>query len=380
MFVSRQLAFVAKELTEVIRRPAAVLGLIVGPLALMLLFGFGYSGTADPLATVVVAPDGSGLPDTVEGYQDFQSDGIEVVGVTTDIEQARDGLHDGRYELAIIAPTNVEQRWRQGEQSIIRLEYNQVDPQRAGFADFAGRLLSLRVNQEIVRRFGEAGEEYLVREGVRETPIDPDLLAEPTRIESENLAVTQAQVIPFYAPALLALVLQHTAMTLIGLSLVRERTSGAIEIFRIAPITTFELVTGKVLAYGLIIALVAAASVALLVLVIGVPILSGLLPVAVVVLLLAAVSSSDRQAVQLGLLVLIASIFFGGMLLPLDSFTTPVQVLAFALPVTHATRLLQEFMLTGIATDRWGLSMLALLTVGSLALSVALVRRAMSPV
>ena len=67
-------------------------------------------------------------------------------------------------------------------------------------------------------------------------------------------------------------------------------------------------------------------------------------------LLVAVVSDSERQAVQLSLLVLLASVFFSGFVLAIDEFTPPVRALAYLLPVTHGIRLLQDLMLRGSTT------------------------------
>ena len=45
----------------------------------------------------------------------------------------------------------------------------------------------------------------------------------------------------FFAPAVLALVLQHMGVTLTALSMVRERLSGAMDIFRVAPVRALEI-------------------------------------------------------------------------------------------------------------------------------------------
>ena len=73
-----------------------------------------------------------------------------------------------------------------------------------------------------------------------------------------NVAPTDPRVLAYYGPAVLALILQHLAITLIALALVRERTSGVIELFRVAPINAGEVIVGKVLAYLLIGGLIAA--------------------------------------------------------------------------------------------------------------------------
>ena len=64
-------------------------------------------------------------------------------------------------------------------------------------------------------------------------------------------------------------------------------------------------------------------------------------------LLVAVVSDSERQAVQLSLLLLLASVFFSGFVLAITEFAEPIRILAFALPVTHGIRLIRDIMLRG---------------------------------
>jgi ABC-2 type transport system permease protein len=75
-------------------------------------------------------------------------------------------------------------------------------------------------------------------------------------------------------------------------------------------------------------------------------------------LLISNIVDSERQAVQLSMLVLLASVFFSGFVLPLDQFITPLRIAAYSLPVTHGIQLLQDFMLRGDTNHGWELSVL----------------------
>ena len=61
---TRLLAFIGKELVEVVRRPGAIVSLVVGPFLIMALFGVGYSGFKRPLQTIIVVPPESGCRPT----------------------------------------------------------------------------------------------------------------------------------------------------------------------------------------------------------------------------------------------------------------------------------------------------------------------------
>ena len=48
------MAFVGKEIIETLRRPGAIVSLILGPFLIMAVFGLGYSGVKRPLETIIV--------------------------------------------------------------------------------------------------------------------------------------------------------------------------------------------------------------------------------------------------------------------------------------------------------------------------------------
>src|SRR5204863_10218265 len=110
--------------------------------------------------------------------------------------------------------------------------------------------------------------------------------AAPTPANPPNIAPLSPNVVPYFAPAVLALVLQHMGVTLTALSLVRERLSGAMDIFRVAPVRSLEILIGKYLAYAFFNLSIAALICFLLVGLLHVPLQSTPAQVATVVALL----------------------------------------------------------------------------------------------
>jgi len=178
-------------------------------------------------------------------------------------------------------------------------------------------------------------------------------------------------------------------VTLIALSVVRDRNSGLFELFRISPITTFELIMGKLIAFGLFAGAVAGSTILLLVFGLRVPVLAQPGWIALVAgvliaaslglgLVIAAVSDSEPQAVQLSLLLLLASVFFSGFVLAISEFSEPVRSLIYVLPVANGIRLLQDFLFRGGTVVIWQLWLLAALAVGYIVLAWILLRRAVA--
>lgn len=387
----RLLAFVGKELVETVRRPGAVVSLVLGPFLILAVFGLGYSGVRQPLRAVVVAPSSMELPTDPAAYEALAG-GLDVIAVTPELAEGEAQLASGRADVVVIAPPDAEARFRAGEQSVITVRIDTVDPVEASYAGFLAEGLAGAVNREIIERFATEGQASAAAAGAEPADlVPPEVIAAPTTAEVDNVAPSAPAVVAFFGPAVLALILQHMAVTLVALSIVRERTTGLIELFRLAPVSPLEVVAGKVLAFGLLGAAVAGITVALLVAGLGVPALGDGLGIAAVLglllvaslgvgLVIGMVSDSELQAVQLSLLALLASVFFGGFVLAIDQFNAPVRALAHALPVTHGIRLLQDLMLRGGTGQAWSFVALAVIGLATLVASWTLLRRGMTRV
>jgi ABC-2 type transport system permease protein len=387
--LNRILSIVGKELVEIIRRPGAILSLILGPFLIMALFGAGFSGYRRPLETVIVIPPESGLPTDVTSYQEIAGSGLDLVEVTTDQARVEAELAAQTLDVVIIAPIDAEKNFMAGQRSNIQVKVNAVDPVDQNYAVFLAHVLERDVNRIIVERIAKEGQSYALSAGASQAAaIPPDVVAAPTEAELVNIAPSQPTVVQYFGPAVLALILQHMAVTLIALSIIRERTTGIFELFRVSPISAFEMILGKLVAFGIICSAIAAVTVVLLIGPMHVPMLGDPALVAGVIgllilaslglgLLVAAISDSERQTVQLSLLILLASVFFSGFALAIDQFSQPIRSLVYVLPVTNGIRLLDDLMMRGATTATWQVSVLAVSSIAFIAIAWLLLRRAM---
>jgi ABC-2 type transport system permease protein len=211
------------------------------------------------------------------------------------------------------------------------------------------------------------------------------VLANPFALEAENLA-SPPRVVGFYSPAVLAILIQHIAVSLASLALLRERLSGADEFFEVSPLGPGQLLAGKFLTYfGLVLGTNLAVAIALSGLV-GIPVEGGfprlilgmaLLTVASLGLgfLVSALARSELQAVQVSMLLLIASGFFAGFLFPLGQMKGPATVISHFLPATYGIRGLQDVMIRGEGISGLDLAGLVLMAVFTLGLTRYLIGR-----
>ncbi|CAN5597078.1 hypothetical protein BH24ACT18_BH24ACT18_05660 [soil metagenome] len=207
--------------------------------------------------------------------------------------------------------------------------------------------------------------------------VSPQILANPFRLVTENLA-TPPEVVGYYAPGVLAILIQHIAVTLASLAVIRERLGGAYEFFQVSPLGYGELLAGQFLTYfGLVLGAnlaVAAALAGLL----GIPVEGGYLRMALAMVLLTVASlglgfsistlaKSQLQAIQVAMLLFIASGFFAGFLFPLGEMRGPAVVISYFLPATYGIRALQDVMIRGQTVsgfDLVGLLVMAAVTLG----------------
>jgi ABC-2 type transport system permease protein len=187
--------------------------------------------------------------------------------------------------------------------------------------------------------------------------LPPEVIVSPVHVDYSNQRGQAYSLMVYYTPRVLTLLIQHLAITLGALSLVRERLIGAFEMFRIAPLSIAQILLGKTAAYSLYV-LVMTVTLSLLLRALNVPLLGEpLLMIALVLMLtlasvgigmlISAISSSDSQAIQLTMLFLLLSVFFTGFFLPLEGFTSLAQPISTILPMTHGLEGLQLLMLIG---------------------------------
>lgn len=206
--------------------------------------------------------------------------------------------------------------------------------------------------------------------------LPPEVIVSPLQRNYENIRGASLDVMTYYAPSVIALILQHIAVTLGALSLVRERLLGALELYRVAPVSMLQILIGKYLGYTLFISFIVALLVALMHWGLNVPFLGSIAQFIGVVLLfmlaalgvgflISTLSTSESQAVQLSMLVLLLSIFFSGFFLPLENFWAPIRTIGYMIPLTHGIDSFQAILLQGITPHSFSwvaLSVIAAIT------------------
>lgn len=415
-FLIRISSFVSKELTEILRQPRLILTLVFGPFLIMFLFGLGYPEQNRTLRTTFVAENPESLQGNMELFTGSASPAIADQDVKNNRELALAELALNQTDLVIVIPENPLGTVESNQQAVFTIYHNEVDPFQIGYINSVARIYVDDVNRRLLQTVAEEGQAdagdvqtdldnaiaktQAIRQAVPpgdtstateladlETDlttardqiatfrsIGPSVLVNPFEADTQALANIIFTPTEFFAPAVIVLLLQHLSITFASLSIVRERRSGIIELFRVAPISAFETLIGKFLSYLFFEILLAGVITFLAVWLLRVPMFGNWInfAIAVVVLLftslgvgflISLISQTDTQAVQYSMLLLLASIFFSGFFLDLRLMWEPMKALAWSLPATYGIRMLQDIMLRGATAPPpvlWGLALIGL--------------------
>lgn len=353
MSLRRLFAVMVKELRQ-LRRDRMTLGMIVGIPVLQLLL-FGYAINMDVRGLPAAVADQAHTAGSRALVQD-----LLATGVIKTVEQAQspadlmEHLRAGRISVGIAIPHDYERRRIDGRESVQIL----VD-----------------------------GSDTVVQASARQLAQIPlEGAISPSRLIS---------VVSFYnperrsainiVPGLIGVILTLTMVLFTSVAIVRERERGNMELLITTPVSSAELMIGKVLPY-IGIGLVQTTVVLMLgVWIFDVPVRGALLSVYVAALLLIAANlslgllistkaRSQFQAMQMTFFVFLPSILLSGFMFPFAGMPVAAQWIAQVLPLTHFMRMIRGVMLRGADLGELLPSVLALCVFTTVMMSVAILK------
>ena len=207
--------------------------------------------------------------------------------------------------------------------------------------------------------------------------------------------VPQISVLPLYnprrisainvVPGLIGVILTMTMVMFTAMAIVRERERGNLELLITTPVSSGELMVGKVLPY-IVVGLVQVSVVLLLgAWLFEVPIRGGLLGVygasmllivanLTLGLLVSTVAKTQFQSMQMAFFLFLPSILLSGFMFPFDGMPKAAQWIAEVLPLTHFMRLIRGVVLRGAQLMELWPDVLALLAFTVAMMSLAILR------
>jgi ABC-2 type transport system permease protein len=393
--IIRTLSFPGKEIAEIFRQPRLILTLVLGPFLIILLFGLGYPEEGRSLRTTFIVEDNNPFKDAVETFAKTIGPAIIYQGIENDLDVALANLALGQTDMVVVVPDDPVNTIQNNEQAEFLIYHNEVDPFQIAYVRSVGRIYTDEVNRRVLTTLTREGqddiEENLLKlneELSKFQPPDSYVLVSPFTANVSGLSDVQFTPVGFLTPAVLILLLQHMSVTFAALSIVRERRSGIMELFRVAPLSALETLIGKYVSYMIFNVLIAAPLTGLVIWGLGVPILGNWTDFVIALLVvsfaslgigfvISLISETEIHAVQYSMLFMLTSIFFSGFFLDLRLLWNPLKILAWSLPATYGIRMLQDIMLRGYPISTVILLGISAIGVVLFAVSLLLLRKKM---
>lgn len=355
----RLLAVMRKEFLQ-LRRDRLTFAMIVGiPVMQMLLFGYAINTDVRNLGAAVADQSNTHLSRQfiAELGQTQVLDLRYAVATPREIEAL---LKAGKISIGVFIPPDFDRRV--------------IDDRRAA-AD-------LMVDAADPTVFGVANQ-------LRNMPLKFDSTAPPpTRagaFEVRPYFNPERRSAVFVIPGLLGIILTLTMMLFTAVAVVREREHGNLELLINTPVSTTQLMVGKIVPYILIGIVQLALIIAVGSFLFKVPILGSILDLYLAAsvfiaanlalgLFVSTVVKTQFQAIQITIFFLMPSILLSGFVFPFDGMPRAVQYIGEALPTTHFIRLTRGIMLRDAPLGDMSQELLALGIFALVAMIAATIR------
>ena len=341
---SRIGAMMRKEFIQIYRDPRTLALVLVQPVMLLLLFGYGINTVVDHLALIVL--DEAGDADSRALLAAFENSGyFDIVGNALAQEELIDAIDAGQAKVALHIPPEYGNKLLRGQSSEVQLVVDGSDPNVASTAAFAAAAVVQAQSGRLVAAQVARRSAAISTAGIDMRPV---VLYNPS-MKSAN----------FMVPSIIALILTFQTLLLTAFAVVREREQGTLEQIIVTPIRTWEFMLGKILPYTVTASVAAAGSLVAArvffdVVVSGSLLLFAALSVVFLIgslglgLLVSTVSETGGQATQLALFIMMPSMLLSGFLYPRESMPWIIQQLGGLIPLTYFLQIVRGIMLKGV--------------------------------
>ncbi len=237
MSFTRFLAVARKEVVQILRDARSLIIVVIMPVILVLLFGYGVNLDLKGLPVYVYDRDGS--QQSQDLLKRFQASAyFDVVRVVNDYPALARSLDDGHAKMGIVVPWDFSQRLHDGRPA-------QVQALVDGSDDNTANVL-IGYSQAVVQGYSSDIQlEWLRTRGKLVQPA-------PVSVETRTWYNEDLESSAFIVPGVLALVMSVIGAFLTSLTIAREWERGTMEQLISTPVTSAEIMLGKLVPYFII--------------------------------------------------------------------------------------------------------------------------------
>ena len=358
----RLIAVARKELIQIWRDSRSLGIVLVMPLAMMLLFGYGVNLDMKHIPVCVFDREGSRQSqDLLKRFQ--SSDYFDVVRAVDNYPALVQAIDSGQARIGLVVPQDFSERLRTGETASVQAIVDATDDNTAN--------LAVSYSDAVVRGYSQQVQFDWLRQQGRPEP-NPPISVDARTWFNEDLESKA-----FIVPGVLALVMSVIGAFLTSLTIAREWERGSMEQLISTPVTPLEIMLGKLAPYFAIGMLNTAVCAAVAIWWFEIPfrgslaalfVSSALFMVVVMALgfFISVIGKSQLAASQIALTATFLPAFLlSGFLFSIDQMPTVIRAVTHAIPARYFVTILKDVFLKGssLALLKGELAALALFAV-----------------
>lgn len=362
----RFLAIIKKEFIQIKRDKASFIIAIMMPLMMMILFGYAVVTELEDISLIVL--DQNNTTESRELIKSLENTSyFKVTEHAKSYDEIKNSINRSYTHAALIIPPDYSHKLLKGENTTIQFIVDGSDPTTARTSLNSG-ILALQNHK------AETLGDLLPGISSDQGGISTKVLYNPT-MRNQNYTI----------PGLIGLIMQNITIILTAFALVREKERGTLEQLMVTPISSMELIIGKMVPYviiGFIDFIYAlflgiywfkvpfAGNMGLLIL-LG----SGFVVCALSIgMLISTIAKTQLQAMQMAFLALLPSVLLSGFVFPREAMPKLIQYIGYFIPLTYFLNIIRGIILKGVGIEYLVKDILFLSLLGCLLLILSIVR------
>lgn len=342
---------IKKELISLKRHPSRLVAIIVFPIIMILLFGYGMGGDMTDLPIVVVSQSSGDLTDvTLDTIKTTET--YHVVEVIDSMEEGKERVDSGEVKAAIILPSDYDEDT--SNQKAVTLYLDSSDQMASQILESATQGIFYRLSNMVAAQTSVS---------TQNADITPSISHSLNNFKDDislhiNRIYGNIKYIDFLVPAVLGMTVMMSCMMGMGATIAGERETGELARLFMTPTSVSTVIGGKI-ASKLLIELVRALILILMAIILfNVSIKGGILQTFIVLvigalcfvgfgIMLSARTQTQEDYAQIVMPFSMPMMFVSGVFYPIETMPWIFQKIAYIFPLTYLNDAMRGIMLKG---------------------------------
>lgn len=363
-------AIAKKELRQIRRDTRTLVVMFIFPVFTLVLFGYALNFDVTDIKLGVYDQDKSEL--SREYINSLKSSGYFIVEEYIDNQQeVNRALNEKIVQCVVVIPDDLSEKFYSKQDAQIQYLIDGVNGNTAtvimNYVNAATRTLSGKYQNEILELSGI--------NMYRPVELQPIFWYNP------DLKTTN-----YLMPGLIATILITLSVILTAIAIVRERELGTMEQINVSPVSSIELLLGKILPYTFMSLLISALIIVAGYLIFGVSIKGSIFWLFVTILLylisclsigifLSTIAESQQVAFQMGMLISqLPSNLLSGFIFPIESMPPVLQIITNITPAKFFIIAVRDILVKGVGVGAFWDQLVYLIIFASILLTLASIR------